>query len=158
MKNFRTIAALSLFALGSVAAHAQSSGAFGDNSNYPAAASTASALTRQAVIADLQAARANGGMPHDAEGSDVAYSAAAVHCGYVTPDNFYALDLIEHDVFQTHSARGVLLGDGNTIHQHEDLQRGSPTHENGGLTTSPATLSELKTSLTGQQTWQIEDL
>lgn len=77
MKNFRTIAALSLFALGSVAAHAQSSGAFGDNSNYPAAASTASALTRQAVIADLQAARANGAMPHDAEGSDVAYSAAA---------------------------------------------------------------------------------
>ena len=63
MKNFRTIAALSLFALGSVAAHAQSSGAFGDNSNYPAAASTASALTRQAVIADLQAARANGAMP-----------------------------------------------------------------------------------------------
>ena len=49
MKNFRTIAALSLFALGSVAAHAQSSGAFGDNSNYPAAASTASALTRQRV-------------------------------------------------------------------------------------------------------------
>ena len=79
MKNFRTIAALSLFALGSVAAHAQSSGAFGDSSNYPAAASTASALTRQAVIADLQAARANGGMPHDAEGSDVANSAAAVN-------------------------------------------------------------------------------
>ena len=79
MKNFRTNAALSLFALGSVAAHAQTSGAFGDNSNYAAAASTASALTRQAVIADLQAARANGAMPHDAEGSDVAYSAAAVN-------------------------------------------------------------------------------
>lgn len=78
MKNFRTLAALSVFALGSVAAHAQSAGPVGDNANYPAAASASSALTRQAVIAELQAARANGAMPHDAEGADVAYSSASV--------------------------------------------------------------------------------
>lgn len=76
-KNYRTLAAVSLLALGSVAAQAQSAGAYGDASSYPAVASTASPLTRQAVIAELQAARANGAMPHDAEGSDVAYSTAA---------------------------------------------------------------------------------
>ena len=67
-KNYRTLAALSVLALSSWAAQAQSVGAFGEGSNYPAAASTHTTLTRAAVAADLAAARANGTMPHDAEG------------------------------------------------------------------------------------------
>jgi len=78
-KNYRTLAALSVLALSSLAAQAQSVGAFGEGSNYPAAASAQGTLTRAAVAADLAAARTNGAMPHDAEGSDVAYSDASVH-------------------------------------------------------------------------------
>ena len=78
-KNYRTLAALSVLALSSWAAQAQSVGAFGEGSNYPAAASTQTTLTRAAVAADLAAARANGTMPHDAEGSDVAYSDVSAH-------------------------------------------------------------------------------
>jgi hypothetical protein len=69
-KNYRTLAAISVLALGTVAAHAQSQGAYGESSNYPVTQSAASTLTRSAVQAELASARANGTMPHDSEAFD----------------------------------------------------------------------------------------
>ena len=77
-KNYRTLAALSVLALSSWAAQAQSQVIDGDGSNYPAVSSVHSTLTRAEVLAELAAARANGTMPRYAEASDVAYSDAAV--------------------------------------------------------------------------------
>lgn len=76
-KNYRTLAALSVLALSSVAAQAQSQGAFGEASNYPATHSAPSTLTRAAVQADLVAARANSTMPHDSEAIDSGLSVQA---------------------------------------------------------------------------------
>ncbi|BEU94459.1 DUF4148 domain-containing protein [Acidovorax sp. DW039] len=73
-KNYRTLAALSVLALSSLAAQAQSQGAFGEASNYPATQSAPSTLTRAAVQAELAAARANGTMPQDSEAFDGAFT------------------------------------------------------------------------------------
>lgn len=77
-KNYRTLAALSVLALSSWAAQAQSMNIDGDGSNYPAGPVAQSSLTRAEVLAQLAEARANGTMPSYAEGSDVAYSDGAL--------------------------------------------------------------------------------
>lgn len=67
-KNYRALATLSVLAVSAFAAQAQSPFE-GNRSAYPSIQATPSTLTRAAVIADLQAARANGTMNVDGDRS-----------------------------------------------------------------------------------------
>ncbi|CAM3760494.1 DUF4148 domain-containing protein [Paracidovorax anthurii] len=64
------LAAATLFSLSAFAAQADTR-TDGDGSGYPATASAPSTLTREAVIADLVAARKNGTLPNSGDWSDV---------------------------------------------------------------------------------------
>ncbi|RYF08579.1 MAG: DUF4148 domain-containing protein [Comamonadaceae bacterium] len=68
-KNYRNLAALSVLAVSAFAAQAQSPFE-GNRSNSPSIQSAPSTLTRAQVIADLQAARANGTMLRDGDSSE----------------------------------------------------------------------------------------
>lgn len=73
MNNYRTLTTVAVLALSAFAANAQSNngGAFGEGDIYPAAVQSApSTLTREAVIAELVAARANGTLPRDGDWSN----------------------------------------------------------------------------------------
>lgn len=67
MNTYRTLAAVTL-ALSAFAAQADSGyPRDGDGNNYPASTQTGSPLTREAVVAELLAARAAGTLPQDYE-------------------------------------------------------------------------------------------
>jgi len=68
--NYRTLATAAAIALSAFAANA-ASGVEGDGSNYPAASTATSGLTREAVVADLVAARQNGTLPRAGDWYDV---------------------------------------------------------------------------------------
>ncbi|WOI45939.1 DUF4148 domain-containing protein [Acidovorax sp. BLS4] len=68
MNNYRTLATAAAIALSAFAAHA---GVEGDGSDYPAPVAASSALTREAVVADLVAARQNGTLPRAGDWYDV---------------------------------------------------------------------------------------
>lgn len=74
MNNYRTLTTVAVLALSAFAANAQSNNAmnYGEGDVYPAAVqSTPSTLTREAVIAELVSARANGTLPRDGNWSNV---------------------------------------------------------------------------------------
>lgn len=78
-KNYRNLAALSVLAVSAIAAQAQTASPFeGNRSAYPSIQATPSTLTRAAVIADLQAARANGTMNVDGDRSEAPRSITQV--------------------------------------------------------------------------------
>ncbi len=74
MNNYRTLTTVAVLALSAFAANAQSNNAmnYGEGDVYPAALQSApSTLTREAVIAELVSARANGTLPRDGNWSNV---------------------------------------------------------------------------------------
>ena len=82
-----------------------------------------------------------------------AYRTAAINGRHVATHDFHSLNLIEHDVFQTHAAGAVLLGQRHTIDQHKNLQRGTAPQEQTGCRATTAILCELKASFARQQAW-----
>lgn len=69
MNNYRTLTTVAVLALSAFAANAQSNN--GDAGTYPAVQETHSTLTREAVVAELVSARANGTLPRDGNWSNV---------------------------------------------------------------------------------------
>lgn len=76
-KNYRTLATLTVLAMSAFAAQAQSPFE-GDLSNTPEIQSVPSTLTRAAVVAELQTARANGTLARDGDLSQAPRSIAQV--------------------------------------------------------------------------------
>ena len=94
-------------------------------------------------------------------GEDLDHAAnrtAAVQGRNIAPDDFDALDLVEHQMLNADQPRRVLARQRDAVDQHQHLARRRTAQEQRGHSATPAVAGELHTGLGGQQCWQIHRL